>query len=380
MDKGSDTSRERLSQIIEHQRDEIEGRWLEQVQRDLVVKPGVELTQLRDGMADYLVALSNALRTEATGESLGERGESAWSKVAKDHGITRVRIGFDIGQLVHEFVVLRRVISEVARKHDPAFAASESPLTELVDSAIGIAVQAYVDARDYDARRDQAANIGFLVHELRQPLSGAILASARLRTGAVTEQLSALDILDRTLHRLAELIDSALLTEQLEAGHVQLQLTEITLRQLMEPVDSLRKTAEQKGLQFRATYDPELTAVLDPTLTRSIIRNLVENAVKYTDQGAVDISVTHTRDELVLDVSDTCRGLSPEELRTIFEPFKRGRTDKTGTGLGLAIARRAAEAQGGSIHAESPRPSGCHFSVRLPRWVDQINTRQRAVP
>jgi two-component system phosphate regulon sensor histidine kinase PhoR len=201
-----------------------------------------------------------------------------------------------------------------------------------------------------------------------------MLASTRLRSRAVTEQLSGLDILDRTLRRLADLIDGVLLTEKLEAGEAKLQRTEITLRQLMEPLDSLKQAAERKGLRFRATYDPDLTAVLDPTLTRSIIRNLVENAVKYTEQGDVDVSVTNTRDEIVLDVRDTCRGLSQEELRTIFEPFKRGRTDQSGTGLGLAIARKAAEAQGGSIHAESPGPSGCRFSVRLPRRVDANTT------
>jgi len=364
---GTDIARQRLCKVIEQRREEIEQRWLERVQRDVVKRPGVELTQLRDGMPDYLVALSNALRSESIGKSLGERGDSAWSKVARDHGITRVRIGFDIGQLVHEFVVLRRVINEVAQKHDPGFSEAESLLTELLDSAISVAVQAYVDARDHEARRAQAANIGFLIHELRQPLSTATLTSARLRTSAVSEQLPALDILDRTLRRLADLIASVLLTEKLEAGQLQLQLSEITLRELMEPVESLKKAAEQKGLQLHATYDPELTVLLDPTLTRSIIQNLVENAVKYTDQGVVDVSVTHTRNEIVLDVYDTCEGLSEEELHTMFEPFKRGRSDKTGTGLGLAIARRAAEAQGGSIHAESPGPSGCHFSVRLPR-------------
>ena len=68
--------------------------------------------------------------------------------------------------------------------------------------------------------------------------------------------------------------------------------------------------------------------------------------------------------------SDTCEGLSPEELRTIFEPFKRGRSAKGGTGLGLAIARRAVEAQGGSIHGESPGPVGCRFSITLPKRID----------
>jgi len=379
MDTGSETCRERLSKIIGDHHHEIEQRWLERVQRDVLARPGVEPTQLRDGMPDYLIALSNALRSHSTAEALGERGESAWSKVAKEHGITRVRIGFNISQLVHEFVVLRRVIYEVAQQHDAGFSASEPALTELLESAIGIAVQAYADARDYESRRAQAANIGFLIHELRQPLSTATLTAARLRTHAVTEQLSALDILDRTLRRLADLIDGVLLTEKLEAGEARPERTEITLRQLMEPLESLKQAAEHKGLEFHAAYDPDLTAVLDPTLTRSIIRNLVENAVKYTDQGVVDVSVTNTRDDIVLDVYDTCRGLSQEELRTIFEPFKRGRTDQSGTGLGLAIARRAAEVQGGSIHAESPGPSGCHFSVRLPRRVDANTTTPDAV-
>ena len=370
MDHGTDT-RERLAQLIDHERKAIEQRWLERVQRDVVTTPGVELTQLRDGMPDYLVALSQALRSTSVDQPLGERGQSAWATVAKDHGITRVRIGFDISQLVHEFVVLRRVIREAVQTHDPGLTGAESLLTELLDSAISVAVQAYVDARDQDARRTQAANVGFLIHELRQPLQTALLAAARLRASEVTAQRSTLDILDRTLRHLVDLIDGVLLTETFEAGQVRIRPAEVSLRQLMEPVTSLETAAEQKGLQFHATYDPDLVVVVDPTLTRSIIQNLVENAVKYTDHGTVDVSVTQTLDEIVLDVFDTCHGLSAEELRIVFEPFKRGQNNKTGTGLGLAIARRAAEAQGGSIQAESPGPSGCHFSARLPRSVKQ---------
>jgi len=377
MDNGSDTARDPLWRIIERQRDEIEQCWLERVRHDLLKKPGVELTQLRDGIPDYLVELAKALRdAESTAGYLDQRGESAWSKVARDHGITRVRIGFDIGQLVHEFVVLRRVIFDVVQKHEPGFNPADSGLTELLDSAIGVAVQSYVDARDYEMRRAQAANIGFLIHELRQPLSIALLTSAWLRAHAVLEQLPKLDTLERSLHRLEELTNSVLLTEKLEAGEAHLQLRETKLSQLMEAVEGLKQVAERKGLRFRATYDPELTVVVDPTLTRSVIHNLVENAVKYTDQGEVDVAITQTCDEIVLNVCDTCQGLSPEELQTIFEPFKRGRTGKTGTGLGLAIVRRAVEAQGGCIHAESPGPSGCRFTVRLPRWVQHERPQQ----
>jgi signal transduction histidine kinase len=366
MDQDARSVRERLRQIIEERSEEIERRWLDRVQRDVVKQPGVELTLLRDGMPDYLLELTKVLGNGA--DPLDHRAESAWARVARDHGITRVRIGFDIGQLVHEFIVLRRTIQEVVREEDSSLGPADL-LAELLEAAVAVGVQAYVDARDFESRRAQAANVGFLTHELRHPLSAAALAAARLRRSATPEQQSALGILDRGLHRLSELIDGVLLTEKLEAGEITIAPAQTTLGHLMEPVETLRGLAEQKGLRFRTEYDPDLTLAVDVDLTRSVLQNLAENAVKYTDDGEVEISITDAGDEIVVDVRDTCKGLSREELGTIFEPFKRGRTDKTGTGLGLAIARRAVEAQGGSIHAESPGPSGCHFSVRLPRYA-----------
>jgi signal transduction histidine kinase len=369
METRNGRARERLRYIIERQRQEIERRWLERVERDVASTHGVSLTQLRDGMPDYLVELAHTLR-EHPRDPFDQRAESAWSRVAREHGITRVRIGFDIGQLVHEFVVLRRVITDVALEQDPTLIEAEGLLAELLDAAIGTAVQAYVDARDYEARRDQAASIGFLTHELRHPLSAAMLAAERLRRGRDDGRTSALDTLDRALHKLGMLIDSVLLTEKLEAGEVEVEPSEIRLRDLMEPIESLRAAAERKGLRFQADYDPALSVTIDPDLTRSALQNLVENAVKYTDAGGVAISVADEGDELIVDIRDTCKGLSPEELATIFEPFKRGRSEKTGTGLGLAIARRAIEAQGGRVEAESPGPSGCHFFVRVPKFVE----------
>lgn len=353
-----------LRQVIEGHREEIERRWLERVQRDVVHSRGIELTHLRDGMPSYIAQLANALAGD--GGTFAARAESAWSRVAQEHGITRVRIGFDISQLVHEFVVLRRVIQEIGRESDPSFPETEAMLADLLEPAVAVAVKAYVDARDYQSRRTEAAHIGFLTHELRSPLTTAKLVSERLRHTASAEQIPALDRLERALSALGALVDGVLLTEKLEAGAVPPQPAEITLGQLMEPVEGLRRPAQDKGLAFRVDYDPDRVVTLDPGLTGSAIRNLAENAVKYTDAGQVEVVVAVTGGELAVDVSDTCAGLSSEELETLFEPFKRGRTDKTGTGLGLAIARRAIEAQGGTIRAESPGTSGCHFWIRLP--------------
>ena len=199
MDQDAGSIRERLRRIIEQRTEEIERRWLDRVQRDIVKQPGVELTLLRDGMPDYLLELTKALGNGA--EPLDHRAESAWAHVARDHGITRVRLGFDISQLVHEFIVLRRTIEEVVREEDPSLASADV-LAEMLEAAVLVAVQAYVDARDFETRRAQAANVGFLTHELRHPLAAASLAAARLKQHASPEQERPLQILDRGLQRL----------------------------------------------------------------------------------------------------------------------------------------------------------------------------------
>jgi signal transduction histidine kinase len=356
----------RLGGLIEAELKEIERRWLEQVQRDVAKAHGVELTQLRDGIPDYLAAMVRLLK-EGDLNLLSGHARSAWADVAREHGITRVRIGFDISQLVHEFVVLRRVISDVADR-DAELGAAKELVSEIVEAAIAVAVQAYVDARDIEARRTQAENIAFLTHELRNPLTTALLTTSRLRGQSRPEDAKLVETLQRNLGRLNELIDSVLLTQKLEVGEIVVAPADVALGPLLESaLEAGRRVAETKSLVFHAHYDPGLRARLDPALTRSAIANLVDNAVKYTDAGEVEVEVFEQRDDIVVHVRDTCPGLSPEELQTIFEPFKRGRSAKGGTGLGLAIARRAVEAQGGSIRGESPDTSGCRFSITLPK-------------
>jgi signal transduction histidine kinase len=97
------------------------------------------------------------------------------------------------------------------------------------------------------------------------------------------------------------------------------------------------------------------------------VQNLVDNAVKFTDHGEVTFRVELLDGEVVFHVRDSCAGIDAEELRLIFEPFRRGHSGKAGTGLGLTIARHAVEAQGGTIHVESTPGVGCHFWFTLPR-------------
>lgn len=357
----------RLAEVIARGRREIERRWLERVERDVARKPDIEATRLRDGLPDYLDALTNLLSRSGSANFQID-AEPSWSTVAREHGITRVRLGFDLNQLIQEFITLRHVIREIATEQGVWTGGVEAVLADTLDAAITAAVGAYVEARDYQVRKKRAEHIGFLIHELRNPLSTATLIAARLRANAGPDRSRLLDTLDQSHTRLRELIDGVLVTEKLEAGKIELRPTTLPVREVIEPaIEAARATAARKGLAFRADYDPNLRVRVDPVLTRSALQNLTDNSAKYTAHGQVEISVEDHDESIEIHVRDTCGGLSPEELRTIFEPFERGNTGQPGTGLGLAIAKRAAEVQGGTLRAESPQQAGgCHFWMTLP--------------
>lgn len=356
-----------LGQAIDRRRSDIERRWLARVRADIAPGSDVELTQLRDGMPAYLESLVELLCAPDTERATAI--DTRWAAIAREHGVTRVRIGFDITQLIHEFIVLRHIISDVAVEEGLGRRCVLGLLSDLLDGAITASVRAYVDARDYDARRREAENVGFLTHELRNPLSNAMLAATQLRYDAPPAVVPLLDALDRGHQRLVALIDGVLLTQKLESGVVVPRPFDAKLADIVESaVEAARSSAAAKHLDLRVERMDAIVHV-DPELTRSAVQNLVDNAVKYTDHGRVEVTIDDQPTDFTIHVRDSCGGLSPEELAIVFEPFKRGSHRKAGTGLGLTIARRAVESQGGSIHAESDGDTGCHFWIVLPKRV-----------
>lgn len=358
----SELSTRALGRVIAAKAREIEERWLVKVRAEIAQRPDVELTHLRDGIPDYLAALAKQL--EANGD---REGSAIWADVAREHGITRVQSGFDIDQLVREFIVLRGEIIAEAIASRLWTAETASLLADLIEAAIVESVRSYVEARDYQIRRLHAEHVGFLTHELRNPLATAISATSLLREAAIDES-RALDALERSHARLNRLIDRVLEAERLESGTLTVQRAKIRERDLLDvATEAARKIAQEKGLAFVMNVAPDRVLDVDRDLTRSAIQNLADNAVKYTDHGKVEITTSADDTNWFMHVRDTCPGLSHNDLRAIFEPFRRGATTKHGTGLGLAIARRAIELQGGSIGAESPGPVGCHFWITLPK-------------
>jgi signal transduction histidine kinase len=368
----NDVQRDRrvlLAQSIERRRHDIEGRWLERVERTVAnTDRHVPATDLRDAIGEYLRRLAQALRG---GESIESGGTSAWADIAREHALTRVRLGFDVEQLISEFIILRRVLFEVAREDGVISDDMQGErLADLIDAAIATSVKSYTESRDHAARRVQAEHIGFLTHELRNPLATATLAAGRLRRKPelVAAESETLSMLDRSLNRLRGRIDAMLLTQRLDAHEVECRPIDTRLGPIMaDATRGAELEASQKGIGFSAHYDPDLELHVDPGLTISAVQNVIDNAVKFTDHGRVELVADSLPDKALLHVRDNCDGLSAEEIKTIFQPFKRAHSGKAGTGLGLAIARRALEAQGGEIGAESGADGGCHFWLTLPK-------------
>jgi signal transduction histidine kinase len=134
-----------------------------------------------------------------------------------------------------------------------------------------------------------------------------------------------------------------------------------------QPLSAAKLATETKGLALDARFDPDVVVQVDEKLSMSAIDNVIQNAIKFTDRGQVAVVAENHPREVVLHVRDSGPGISKEDLSTIFEPFRRGTSKKPGAGLGLAIARRAVEAQGGTIRAESNDNEGAHFWLTLPK-------------
>ena len=355
-----------LSALLLRRHCDIEQRWLSRVTADGRVR-GIDLTELRDAMPDYLTRLAESLGAAGTTE---ERGSEEWREIAREHGVMRIRLGFDIEQLIHEFIVLRQVICEIARE-DGLIEDSRhgDRVADLVESGMAESVRAYVESRDYAARRKEAEHVGFITHELKNPLTTALLVTdqIRRRPSFPPDMRGPFDMLERSLRRIDKLIGEVLEVEQLEAGQVTAERQPSTLGELLVPlVAAARLVAEEKGLELDALFDPESSVEVDTRLTASAIQNLLENGLKFTDTGRVELRAEARRGELVVHVRAGCGGISERELRALFEPFRRGRSGKPGTGLGLAITRRAVEAQGGTIEVECALGRGCHFWFTVP--------------
>jgi signal transduction histidine kinase/DNA-binding NarL/FixJ family response regulator/HPt (histidine-containing phosphotransfer) domain-containing protein len=212
-------------------------------------------------------------------------------------------------------------------------------------------------------------------HEIRTPLHGLVgtadlLASSRLDAS----QARLVGALQASGERLRALVDEVLDFTRLDAGHIELVPGPFDPVALVEGLAAqLRAQAERKGLELRVVrgVDAPPVVVADALRVEQILANFVGNAIKFTEQGAVELEVRGEGEQLAVAVRDTGIGIARDRLAAVFEPFVQGGPETFhrygGTGLGLTIARRLAEAMGGGVEVASELGAGSTFTLRIPR-------------
>lgn len=211
-------------------------------------------------------------------------------------------------------------------------------------------------------------------HELRTPLNG-ILGYAQIlrRDGTMTErQLASLGVIEQSGEHLLLLINDILDFARIEAGKLELNLTDVPLGPFLRVIaEMVSVRADQKRLVLNYEAAANLSKVIrvDEKRLRQVLLNLLANAVKFTDQGEVSFVVSVVADgRLRFEIRDTGVGVSPDRLDAIFQPFEQAGdfTRRTGgAGLGLAISRQLVRMMGSDIHVTSAVGRGSTFWFEL---------------
>ena len=218
-----------------------------------------------------------------------------------------------------------------------------------------------------------------LNHEIRTPLSGILgMADLLLETTLTEEQRDYVGATRLCAENLLEILNATLEFSALSANHIHLEETEFNLREMIEGVVAeYNFKAQSKGLRMRYTFDasvPDLM-ICDALRLRRLLWHLVGNAIKFTEQGEVNVGASarigNAGGALIhIEVRDTGIGIPPDQLTSIFESFHQLETglarNYPGLGLGLAVAQKLAVLLSGRITVESEPGQGSTFAIQLP--------------
>ena len=253
----------------------------------------------------------------------------------------------------------------------------------------------FANRKAREAARLQTEFLANMSHELRTPLNGVIGFAVQLgKTNLTEHQKDYLRTIESSAKHLLAIINNILDFSKLEAGRLSFEKIPFSLRDTVyDTVNLLLPTVYEKNIDLSVDIDsgvPDLV-VGDPLRLQQILTNILGNAVKFTNQGSVTLTMSSSglvspNSEILIEaqVSDTGIGISPSQLKTIFRPFTQANASISrtfgGTGLGLVITAKLLSKMGGSITVKSNIGKGSRFSMSIPLATAPVEAERIALP
>lgn len=348
--------------------------------------PRVTDAELAHGIPAFLDQLIKTLQVEQTSEPMQSRkvsgpagGGAAVSEIAATaalHGRELSEQGFTVEQVVHDYGDLCQAITDLAFERSALIEIDEfRTLNRCLDNGIADAVTEFSFQRNSLVQNSSVnalnERLGFLAHELRNHIHTATLAVMAMKAGHVGLTGATGAVLDRSLIGMRNLIDRSLADVRVAAGMPPRHRL-ISLADFVADVRiSASLEAQARACIFTVGYvEAGLALDVDREMLFSAVGNLLQNAFKFTQPGTeVSLNTYAAADRIRIDVEDHCGGLPPGAAGKLFVPFKQSSKDTSGMGLGLAICRRSVEANNGVLSVRDIPPSGCVFTIDLPRHL-----------
>ncbi|MGD9928941.1 MAG: sensor histidine kinase [Mangrovibacterium sp.] len=231
-----------------------------------------------------------------------------------------------------------------------------------------------------ESDRLKTAFLSNMSHEIRTPLNGIVGFGHLLCEGQTTEGEKEVyrDQINRNSQLLLKIIDDIIEISRIQENMITVNIQPVDLHQLLSRLHSTYRNTEPaisaKNLQFNILNDNRQNPLIiqtDPARLSQILINLIDNAIKYTDQGSVNIGYQINGMNIHIFVEDTGIGIAPEHQKLVFERYKQPaltREVNAGFGLGLSISQGLANALHGEIEIQSEKGKGSRFTIRLPYY------------
>jgi signal transduction histidine kinase len=288
-----------------------------------------------------------------------------FASVLSDQRVLTIAAIILIGVIAALFMVfiltLNRKLHQTVQKQDVQI---KGQLDDLQD--------AYERLTEQDKIKDEFINIA--AHELRTPVLPIILSAEGLAEDIGTNN-SKIEIILRNAKRINKLTNDILDVSRIKSNTFRLQKDKINIKKMIEESiqDVLFKMAENKKPDLRIVFEPKMPEGKDELIADrgrlgQVLSNLLDNAVNFTDQGAITVTLKQGKHRGFVEVrvADTGKGIDPAVKPKLFEKFVTKSDNAKGTGLGLYLCRAIIEAHGGRIWAEDNNPKGAVFAFTLP--------------